>query len=115
MIQTDAIIFHLEEKLRDLQRGSPVSKFKAFDPSCWPKCDRSDGSAQFRESGQEDLRALTRHFCVLLCREGISTEDVMSNFQDYKVFAQGRTAVPMRDTFLNILKSAVCKNLTQKL
>ncbi|XP_062323769.1 uncharacterized protein LOC134024747 [Osmerus eperlanus] len=41
----DAIIFHLEEKLRDLQRVSPVSKFKAFDPSCWPKWDRSDGSS----------------------------------------------------------------------
>ncbi|KAJ8014476.1 hypothetical protein DPEC_G00040630 [Dallia pectoralis] len=108
----DAIIFHLEEKLRGLQRGIPVSKFKAFDPSCWPKWDRSDTSAQFRESGQEDLRALTRHFSVLLCREDISTEDVLSNFQDYKVFAQGRSAVPMRDTFLNILKSvstAVCE------
>ncbi|XP_035859042.1 uncharacterized protein LOC116038584 [Sander lucioperca] len=80
-------------------------QFQAFDPSCWPKWDRSDGSAQFRESGQEDLRALTRHFSVLLCREGISTEDVMSNFQDYKGFAQGRTSVPMRDTFLNIMKS----------
>lgn len=106
MIQTDAIIFHLEERLRGLQRDSPVSKLKAFDPSCWPKWGTSDASAQFKESGQKDLRALTRHFSVLLSREGVNTEDVMSNFNDYKVFAQGRTAVPMRDTFLK--KSGGC-------
>ncbi len=115
MIQTDTIISHIE-RLRDLQSDSPVSKHKAFVPSCWPKYHRADASArdQLRESGQEDLRALTSHFSVLLNREGISAEDVMSNFHDCKVFAKGRTAVSIRETFLNILKSAVCTIVTRQ-
>lgn len=35
-----------------------------------------------------------------LGREGVSTEDDISNFHNYKVFARDRTAITMRDTFL---------------
>ncbi|KAI7789502.1 hypothetical protein IRJ41_024955, partial [Triplophysa rosa] len=113
----DAIISHLEESMKDLERDSPISRFRAFDPSSWPKCEKSDLSAcvQFGESGQDDVKGLTEHFSGLLCREGIRTEDILTDFQSYKAFAQSRSAVPMRDTFLNILMSGrpnSCSQLT---
>lgn len=33
MVQIDAIILHLEERMKDLERDSPISRFRAFVPS----------------------------------------------------------------------------------
>ncbi|KAM3877939.1 quattro [Diretmus argenteus] len=103
----DSIITHLEERLADLQQGGTIAKFRALDPSSWPVCDRADPVARekFMQAGVDDLRALATFYEELLDKAGILVDSVIAEYNQYKSYAQGRASVPMRELFMNILKS----------
>ncbi|KAK1895239.1 Zinc finger protein 862 [Dissostichus eleginoides] len=103
----DAVISHLDERLKDLHQDSIVAKFRALDPSCWPKYDHTDAVARetFTQHGQEEIKSLSGFYKELLAKAGITPEEVIAEYAQYKSFALRRSAVPMRDIFLSVLQS----------
>ncbi|KAJ8352153.1 hypothetical protein SKAU_G00236290 [Synaphobranchus kaupii] len=51
------------------------------------------------------MRVLATFYKELLAKAGILVDDVISEYNQYKMFAQGRAAVPMRELFMSILQS----------
>ncbi|KAJ8353429.1 hypothetical protein SKAU_G00209960 [Synaphobranchus kaupii] len=105
----DSIITHLEERLEDLQQGGTIAKFRALDPSSWPVCDRADPVAreQFMQTGADEFRALATFYEELLGKADIMVDNVIAEYNQYKIYAQGRASVPMRELFMKILNSGV--------
>ncbi|KAF3840384.1 hypothetical protein F7725_019101 [Dissostichus mawsoni] len=81
----DAVISHLDERLKDLHQDSIVAKFRALDPSCWPKYDHTDAVERETFTQHEERRAMFRCLCHLMeiymvlpvstavCERGFST------------------------------------------
>ena len=103
------IINHLEERLKDLQQGGMVAKFRAFDPSSWPACNRADPveNERFRQCGVDEMREMATFYQELLRKAGIEVDEVLAEYNHYKIFAKGRAAVPMREPFMSVLQSGV--------
>ncbi|KAF3840249.1 hypothetical protein F7725_018966 [Dissostichus mawsoni] len=97
----------MDERLKDLHQDSIVAKFRALDPSCWPKYDHTDAVARetFTQHGQEEMKSLSGFYKELLAKAGITPEEVIAEYAQYKSFALRRSAVPMRDIFLSVLQS----------
>ncbi|KAJ8352272.1 hypothetical protein SKAU_G00237480 [Synaphobranchus kaupii] len=80
----------IDERLKDLQQGGTIAKFRALDPSSWPVCDRTDPVARerFRQRGLDEMRVLATFYKELLAKAGILVDDVISEYNQYKMFAQ---------------------------
>ncbi|KAK7891788.1 hypothetical protein WMY93_023751 [Mugilogobius chulae] len=52
-----------------------------------------------------EMKELTVFYKNLLEEAGIAAEDVLADYSQYKMFAQTRTAVPLRELLLSVLKS----------
>ena len=76
------IINHLEERLKDLQQGGMVAKFRAFDPSSWPACNRADPveNERFRQCGVDEMREMATFYQELLRKAGIEVDEVLAEY-----------------------------------
>ena len=99
----------MEERLKDLHQGDLVAKFRAFDPSSWPACNRADPveNERFRQCGVDEMREMATFYQELLRKAGIEVDEVLAEYNHYKIFAKGRAAVPMRELFMSVLQSGV--------
>ncbi|KAK1903737.1 Zinc finger protein 862 [Dissostichus eleginoides] len=59
----------------------------------------------FTQHGQEEMKSLSGFYKELLAKAGITPEEVIAEYAQYKSFALRRSAVPMRDIFLSVLQS----------
>ena len=62
---------------------------------------------RFRQCGVDEMRVMATFYQELLRKAGIEVDEVLAEYNHYKIFAKGRAAVPMRELFMSVLQSGV--------
>lgn len=95
--------------MKDLQQGSTLSKFKVFDPCNWPAYSWAQGTEiqrqEFASYGLDSIADICNYFQAHLDKEGKCTDDALSEYRHFKIYAKSMRSTGLKMIFLDILSS----------